>query len=44
MINPYLIFSTEINKDNTEKKVKKDTLESYLTDGWQLGGKKRKTT
>ena len=26
----------------TEKKVKKDTLQSYLDDGWQLGGKKRK--
>jgi len=31
-----------INKDNTEKKVKKDTLQSYLDQGWQLGGKKRK--
>jgi len=31
-----------INKYNTEKKVKKDTLQSYLDDGWQLGGKKRK--
>jgi UDP-glucose 4-epimerase len=31
-----------INKDNTEKKVKKDILQSYLDDGWQLGGKKRK--
>ena len=31
-----------INKDNTEKKVKKDTLQCYLDDGWQLGGKKRK--
>ena len=31
-----------INKDNIEKKVKKDTLQSYLDDGWQLGGKKRK--
>jgi len=31
-----------INKDNTEKKVKKDVLQSYLDDGWQLGGKKRK--
>ena len=31
-----------INKNNTEKKVKKDTLQSYLDDGWQLGGKKRK--
>lgn len=32
-----------INKDNIEKKVKKDTLQNYLDDGWQLGGKKRKT-
>jgi hypothetical protein len=32
-----------INKDNVEKKVKKDTLQNYLDDGWQLGGKKRKT-
>lgn len=31
-----------INKDNTEKKVKKEVLQSYLDDGWQLGGKKRK--
>jgi uncharacterized protein with ParB-like and HNH nuclease domain len=31
-----------INKDNIEKKVKKDILQSYLDDGWQLGGKKRK--
>lgn len=31
-----------INKDNVEKKVKQDTLQSYLDDGWLLGGKKRK--
>jgi len=31
-----------INKDDVEKKVKKDTLQSYLDQGWQLGGKKRK--
>jgi hypothetical protein len=30
-----------INKDGLEKKVKKDTLQNYLDDGWQLGGKKR---
>jgi len=30
-----------INKENVEKKVKKDTLQSYLDSGWQLGGKKR---
>jgi len=31
-----------INKDGLEKKVKKDILQTYLDDGWQLGGKKRK--
>lgn len=31
-----------INKDGLEKKVKKETLQCYLDDGWQLGGKKRK--
>lgn len=31
-----------INKDGIEKKVKKDTLQEYLNDGWQLGGRKRK--
>jgi len=30
-----------INKDGLEKKVKKDTLQNYLDQGWQLGGKKR---
>ena len=32
-----------INKDDIEKKVKKDTLQTYLNEGWSLGGKKRKT-
>jgi hypothetical protein len=32
-----------INKDGIEKKVKQDTLQSFLNEGWQLGGKKRKT-
>lgn len=32
-----------INKDGIEKKVKKDTLQTYLDDGWQLGGRKRKS-
>ena len=36
------IGNISINKDDIEKKVKKDTLQSYLNDGWQLGGKKRK--
>lgn len=31
-----------INKDGVEKKVKQDTLQQYLNEGWQLGGKKRK--
>jgi hypothetical protein len=35
------IGNISINKDGLEKKVKKDTLQSYLDDGWQLGGKKR---
>ena len=37
-----VLGNISINKDDTEKKVKKDTLQSYLDDGWQLGGKKRK--
>lgn len=37
-----VLGNISINKDNVEKKVKKDTLQSYLDDGWQLGGKKRK--
>ena len=31
-----------INKDGVEKKVKRDTLDQWLVDGWSLGGKKRK--
>lgn len=31
-----------INKDGIEKKVKQDTLQQYLNNGWQLGGRKRK--
>jgi hypothetical protein len=37
-----ILGNISINKDNTEKKVKKDVLQCYLDDGWQLGGKKRK--
>ena len=37
------IGNISINKDDIEKKVKQDTLQSYLDQGWQLGGKKRKT-
>jgi hypothetical protein len=36
------IGNISINKDGVEKKVKKDTLQTYLNDGWNLGGKKRK--
>lgn len=32
-----------INKDGKEKKVKQDTLDQWLADGWQLGGRKRKS-
>jgi hypothetical protein len=31
-----------INKNGIEKKVKKDVLQTYLNEGWQLGGRKRK--
>ena len=37
-----VLGNISINKDNVEKKVKKDVLQQYLNDGWQLGGKKRK--
>ena len=30
-----------INKDGAEKKVKRDTLDQWLADGWELGGRKR---
>ena len=36
------IGNISINKDGLEKKVKKDILQSYLDQGWQLGGRKRK--
>lgn len=31
-----------INKNGVEKKVKRDILQQYLDEGWQLGGRKRK--
>ena len=37
-----VLGNISINKDDVEKKVKKDTLQSYLDQGWHLGGKKRK--
>lgn len=30
-----------INKDGVEKKIKRDMLDQYLQQGWQLGGRKR---
>jgi hypothetical protein len=36
-----VLGNISINKDNIEKKVKEDKLQSYLILGWQLGGKKR---
>jgi hypothetical protein len=36
------IGNISINKDGFEKKVKKDALQSFLDQGWQIGGKKRK--
>jgi len=37
-----VLGNVSINKDGAEKKVKRDTLEQWLSDGWVLGGKKRK--
>lgn len=36
-----VLGNISINKDGLEKKVKKDTLQTFLDDGWQIGGKKR---
>jgi hypothetical protein len=33
--------NVSINKDGIEKKVKRDTLDTWLAEGWQLGGRKR---
>ena len=37
-----VIGNISINKEGIEKKVKRDILQQYLDEGWQLGGKKRK--
>lgn len=37
------IGNISINKDGIEKKVKCDTLDQWLAEGWQLGGRTRKT-
>lgn len=34
--------NVSINKDGIEKKVKRDMLDQFLLEGWQLGGRKRK--
>ena len=33
--------NVSINKDGIEKKIKRDILDQYLRQGWQLGGRKR---
>lgn len=33
--------NVSINKDGIEKKIKRDVLDQYLQQGWQLGGRKR---
>jgi hypothetical protein len=42
-ISTAVLGNISINKDDVEKKVKKDTLQIYLDQGWQVGGKKRKS-
>lgn len=37
-----VLGNVSINKDGAEKKVKRDTLAQWLSEGWQLGGRKRK--
>jgi hypothetical protein len=36
-----ILGNVSINKDGIEKKVKRDTLDEWLKQGWQLGGRKR---
>lgn len=38
-----VLGNVSINKDGKEKKVKQDTLDQWLSEGWQLGGRKRKS-
>jgi len=37
-----VLGNVSINKDGAEKKVKRDTLDQWLSEGWSLGGRKRK--
>jgi len=41
-IKAAVLGNISVNKNGTEKKVKKDTIDQWLSQGWQLGGKKRK--
>lgn len=36
-----VLGNVSINKDGAEKKVKRDTLDQWLSEGWKLGGRKR---
>lgn len=36
-----VLGNVSINKDGVEKKVKRDVLDQFLSEGWQLGGRKR---
>lgn len=38
-----VLGNISINKDGVEKKIKRETLDTYLSQGWQLGGRKRNT-
>jgi hypothetical protein len=42
-IRSAVIGNISINKDGLEKKVKKDTLDSWIKEGWTVGGRKRKS-
>lgn len=37
-----VLGNVSINKDGIEKKVKRDVLDQWLSEGWELGGRKRK--
>jgi len=40
-IRAAVLGNVSINKDGVEKKVKRDTLDAWLAEGWHLGGRKR---
>jgi hypothetical protein len=41
-IRAAVLGNVSINKDGVEKKVKRDTLTQWLSNGWSLGGRKRR--